>query len=568
MKIESLRAQLAAVNQRLSELTGREAVGLSYQTGESNADMLFLYGVLGGKDVGKTSMINLLAGARISIDTDLIDEGTKACVAYCHQDDLDHLRSRLNTEQARTIEFVRHTRDELRNVVLIDFPDFDSRFDNHLEEVRRLGPFLQGIVWITSPRKYADHEFLDRLETVAQSHENLYMVLNKVDQLDGKAGLDAIREEVLSVIQYGCERAGLPPISKGRIWLTSALYPDRFEFNELYQRLIRVHSAEEIARAKAQNLRAEFEKNIQRIRRHYSLDNRIEEIDQALQYIQAQTSDHFTEAYFNAVRQRVLSLEPVNRRISAGVFYQRIDHWPILRTLFYPLSGLVSFIGGRFTFTPKSSDWVESPLDLLRYDGESAAVRLQAIQTGLQARYPKTLDRQPLPSDLSSFLERRFESLLRLYEDRVVERLTSDFQAPGAALKTLIFLPLLWFPFLQPVLLHLLQDETAWLSLRGVAGFGALIISLFGAGALLESLVFLALFYFLWLMALYARGTRKILLTGEETLRDVWYEDWLPSLFAFFETPLHKRRAQWVDIAAQIEEVERDIHNEIENVLQ
>ena len=76
------------------------------------------------------------------------------------------------------------------------------------------------------------------------------------------------------------------------------------------------------------------------------------------------------------------------------------------------------------------------------------------------------------------------------------------------------------------------------------------------------------MFYFLWLMALYARGTRKILLTGEETLRDVWYEDWLPSLFAFFETPLHKRRAQWVDIAAQIEEVERDIHNEIENVLQ
>ncbi|MDP8245126.1 MAG: GTPase domain-containing protein [Candidatus Hinthialibacter antarcticus] len=562
MKIDSLRAQLAAINTRLSEMTGREEVNLSYQTGESSADMLFLYGVLGGKDVGKTSMINLLAGARISIDSDLIDEGTKTCVAYCHQNDLEHLRKRVNADLSGSIEFASHQRDELRNVVLIDFPDFDSRFDDHLEEVRRLGPFLQGIVWITSPRKYADHEFLDRLETVAQSHENLYMVLNKVDQLDGKAGLDAIREEVLSVIQYGCERAGLPPIGKGRIWLTSALYPDRFEFNDLYQRLVRVHSAEEIARAKAQNLKSEFEKNIQRIQRQFAIDDRIETIDQALEYIQIQTSEHFSEAYFNAVRQRVLSLEPVNRRISAGVFYQRIDHWPILRTLFYPLSGLVSFIGGRFTFTPKSSDWAESPLDLLRHDGESAAVKLQSIQSGLQTRYPKTLDAQPLPTDLSHFLERRFNALLRLYEDRVVERLSSDFQAPGALMKTLIFLPLVWFPFMQPVLLHLFQDETAWLSFSGVFEFGALLISLFGAGALLESLIFLILFYFLWLMALYARGTRKILMTGDETLRDVWYEDWLPSLIEFFESPLQKRRAQWVDISAQIEEIERDIDGE------
>lgn len=566
MKIDSLRAQLAAINTRLSELTGRDEVALSYQTGESSADMLFLYGVLGGKDVGKTSMINLLAGARISIDTDLIDEGTRTCVAYCHQDDLDHLRKRINSEVKIEIQFITHARDELRNVVLIDFPDFDSRFDDHIEEVRKLGPFLQGIVWITSPRKYADHEFLDRLETVAQSHENLYMVMNKVDQLDGKASLDDIRKEALSVIQYGCERAGLPPIGKGRIWLTSALYPDRFEFQDLYHRLVRVHSAEEIARAKAQNLKSEFEKNIERIRRQFSIDDRIEEIDKALDYINEQTSRQFPEAYFNTVRQRVLSLEPVNRRISAGVFYQRIDHWPILRTLFYPLSGLVSFIGGRFTFTPKSSDWVESTLDLLRYDGESAAVKLQSIQSGLQTRFPKTLDGPPLPTQLSNLLESRFNTLLRLYEDRVVERLSSDFRAPGATMKTLIFLPLIWFPFIQPILLHLFQDETAWLSFSGVFEFGALIISLFGAGALLESLIFLVLFYFIWLMALYARGTRKILMTGDETLRDVWVEDWLPSLIQFFESPLQERREQWADITAQIKEIEQDVEQEINRI--
>ncbi len=564
MKVESLRATLSGLNQRLSELTGREPVALSHQTGESSADMLFLYGVLGGKDVGKTSMINLLAGARISIDSDLIDEGTKTCVAYCHQDDATHLRNRLNSEQNSEIEFACHTRDELRNVVLIDFPDFDSRFDDHLESVKRMGPYLQGIIWITSPRKYADHEFLDRLETVAQSHENLYMVLNKVDQLDGKAGLDAIREEVLSVIQYGCERAGIPPVDQGRIWLTSALYPDRYEFQELYKRLIRVHSAEEIARAKAQNLRAEFEKNIQRIDRHYSLDRRIQEIDQALDYVQSQTSEQFPDDYFSAVRQRVLSLEPVNRRISAGVFYQRIDHWPILRTLFYPLSGLVSFIGGRFTFTPKSSDWAETPLDLLKHDGVSAAARLQSIQNGLQKLYPNSLESQPLPDELSRSLEQKFSGVLRLYEDRVVERLTSDFRAPGALMKTLIFLPLVWFPFLQPILLHLLEDETAWLSLSGAVEIGALLISLIGAGAMLESLIFLVLFYFVWLMALYARGTRNIFMTGEETLRDVWYEDWLPSLVEFFEAPLQKHRAQWVDISSQIKEIETDIHNEIE----
>ncbi|MBI1389998.1 MAG: hypothetical protein GC154_16275 [bacterium] len=568
MKLDALRSQLDAVNERLAQLTGREPAAFSFQTGESQADMLFLYGILGGKDVGKTSLINLLAGARISIDTDLLDEGTNVCTAYCHEDDLPHLRQRLADETGAAIQYASHQRNELRHVVLIDFPDFDSRFDAHLEDVRKLGPYLQGIVWITSPRKYADHEFLDRLETVAQSHENLYVVMNKVDQLEGRATLEEIRAEASQVLDFGCDRAGIPRIGQGRVWLTSALHPGKYEFKELYRRLIRAHSLEEIARAKANNLKSEFEKNFARLHKHYELDRRIAEIDEALDYLQQAIGETFSEDYYQAVEQRVLSLEPINRRISSGVFYHRIDGWPILRTLFYPLSGLVSFIGGRFSFTPRASDWVETPQDVLRYQGQTAGGRMLAIQQNLEERFPRVTRQIESPGNFGEAAERRFETMLRRYEEQVVQRITDGVKPPGSGMKTLIYLPLIWFPFVQPMLFHLSTDEPAGTAMGEIGDLFGMVISLLGAGALLESLIFLALFYFLWLMALYARGTRRVLRIGQDELRDLWYEDYVPWAAEVFQGPLQRKRAVWIDLRAKLDGIEREVNREIDQLAQ
>ena len=47
----------------------------------------------GERDVGKTTLINHQRGARISIDTDILDEGTSIAVAYAYEDDLQILKT-------------------------------------------------------------------------------------------------------------------------------------------------------------------------------------------------------------------------------------------------------------------------------------------------------------------------------------------------------------------------------------------------------------------------------------------------------------------------------------------
>ncbi len=95
MKIDALRKQLGNLNSEIAALMGLEPISLSHQIGDVQKDPLFLYGIVGGKDVGKTVFINQLAGAEISLDTDILDEGTREAVGYYHQQDADAHTRRL-----------------------------------------------------------------------------------------------------------------------------------------------------------------------------------------------------------------------------------------------------------------------------------------------------------------------------------------------------------------------------------------------------------------------------------------------------------------------------------------
>ena len=227
----------------------------------------------------------------------------------------------------------------LRNVVLIDFPDYDSRFVEHRDDVRRLSRYLQGLVWIITPRKYGDHEFVDQLEAVAQSHEYYLIVLNKTDQLDGRVPLENARREILGYLQEECKRRDISAPTGDRLIMVSALNPKHYEYPRLYERLIRRHSPEEILRAKVDNLRTEFNKNLHSMQEYYSLDDRIAELDGALEEIIVDLREHFNDAYFDTVWRRVLALGPVQHRISHGLFFQRVQHWPFygLFSIRYPV---------------------------------------------------------------------------------------------------------------------------------------------------------------------------------------------------------------------------------------
>ncbi len=559
MNIDSLRKQLDSLNDDIGGILKMTPVPLVYQTGEAEEDTLFLYGIVGGKDVGKTALINQLAGSKISLDSDFLDEGTREAVAYCHHQDAAALHRRLSVEAFARIQYVHHDRNALKNVIIIDMPDFDSRFRSHIEDTRQLSRHLQGLIWVTTPRKYGDHELLSQLETIAQSHENYFIVMNKIDQLEDKASLEAIKQEITTYLTKQCSKRNIPPPDPGHFFLISALAPDQYEFNALRDRLIRHHSLEEIVQAKGKNLLSEFKKNLERMNAQYGLSERVAAIDRALEKTQELVSTEFSDEYYETVQRRIASLEAVRRRISGTLFAHKIGGWPILRLLFFPLAGIVSGFGGRLVFPKGGHEWSDTTRELLRFQGCSASLRMQHIRVAIENSFPVLTKYFGDTPEFSALLEEKFDHFLKGYEDHVTDRLVKEVTLPGALKKISIYLPLLWFPFLQPLCLHLAGIQTPVLSLSSLKDVYAVLISLFGASSLLVSLVFLILFYTVWLIVMYAESAHSVQKKGQEEFKNLWYSQFLNWVTETLSQPLPNTRAVMTNKIAQLEEIDRTI---------
>ena len=130
---------------------------------------------------------------------------------------------------------------------------------------------------------------------------------------------------------------------------------------------------------------------------------------------------------------------------------------------------------------------------------------------------------------------------------------------PGRLKKLSIYLPLIWFPFLQPIFLRLADIKDSLSSIVGLKDFHKILISLFGASSLLVSLVFLILFYTIWLVLIYARSARKTQKKGEEEFRDLWYTQFLTWITEVLAQPLPHIRAVLSNKILQLVQIESTI---------
>lgn len=550
--IDTLRQELNRVNQEIAGLIDAPPITLPQQAGDADADMLFLYGIVGGKDVGKTSLINQLAGAVISRDTDIIDEGTRVAVAYCHEADLAAVRQRLKSYSGSRLIFVGHRRPELQNVVLMDLPDYDSRFESHLTDVKALTRYLQGLVWVTSPRKYGDDQFLKQLAAVAQSHENYFVVLNKMDQLDAQATPEKVRREVFRFITEECKKRHIHAPELNQLFLVSAVSPEKYEFRQMHERLIRPHTAREIIHAKLKNLAAEFEQNLARMRSNYALDRRIARIDEAEAFVKAQVADHFSQAYCEAVSRRLGEQPHLQRRVIKIIFGQQVKRWPVLRSLFFPLTALISAVGGTLRAVWGDEVPEKTMGDILRYDGRPPAANLFNIRDQLLAAFPDLHGDMGDEPDYNEQVHHHFARLIRAYEERLADYFTAEKRKPGVFKRLLMVLPLAWFPFLQPLVLK--TTSLNWQSPAGDILKEVLLffISLLGSKALLTSLAFLGLFYTIVMMLMYAQSGRLVQKQGRVQFQDLWYDQFLYALNEMLVRPMVTRRAA---LSAKIDEL-------------
>src|SRR4051812_40409090 len=82
----------------------------------------YLVGLIGGKEVGKSALVNALVGQRIT-DSTAYGPGTEIVVAYVHHDQVAAIKPLLDREAAGRYQIVVHSLEHLRRQVLLDLPD-------------------------------------------------------------------------------------------------------------------------------------------------------------------------------------------------------------------------------------------------------------------------------------------------------------------------------------------------------------------------------------------------------------------------------------------------------------
>src|SRR4051794_18051679 len=90
----------------------------------------YLVGLIGGKDVGKSALVNALAGRKITEITSH-GPGTEVAVAYAHASRESGLRELLEREVPGQYRIVTHDIASLERQVLLDLPDIDSHWQSH-----------------------------------------------------------------------------------------------------------------------------------------------------------------------------------------------------------------------------------------------------------------------------------------------------------------------------------------------------------------------------------------------------------------------------------------------------
>jgi hypothetical protein len=160
---QSLRAEAEELSRRLASIE----------------ESFLTIGLLGGTGVGKSTLMNALAGGPIA-STSHRRPHTDRVLIYRHA--AAQIPPTLIEAEVPWQE-IKHDNDAVRQILLCDLPDFDSLLGEHRQRVLGFLEHLDLLVWVTSPEKYADGRFYEFLALVPKATRNFSFVLNKGDLL-------------------------------------------------------------------------------------------------------------------------------------------------------------------------------------------------------------------------------------------------------------------------------------------------------------------------------------------------------------------------------------------------
>ncbi len=560
----SLTHEMQAINRELADLVGVEPVDLALGSEAALVDDLVICGILGGKDVGKSTLINALAREPVSVDAREVGRGTERPMVFVHGDVRTIVGDRLSA-LGRHVPFdvALHRADPIRNVVLVDLPDFDSEFREHLQVVRVVAPLLDRVLWVQTPRKIGDRVLAEMFHDVIKDAGNVLCVLNKVDELlaDGDLPRETEGQTLGSAdaadlfwrwqsdwVARVVEGIGFPRGDEHR-FLVAAAFSDSAAFtahvgrrwgdadwsryesdhdivtriagralddlDRLRAAVLGPVSADQARCLKEANRRRERQANTERIRRHYDVDGNAELLSLACDaaYHQQVLAETVGANFAAAVAARLAGYVRPDTALADELLEHRLDRWPLLRLAYWPFGWLSRALGRRFsashTVLPEST---EDPFEV---EGRSLLDRAELVRSRVLADHAVVASRLridaalPTAAKLSKNASSAAAGLIPRFERGLLEGIYGRDCRPGFIGKAALWFVLLWFPFLQPVLegaLAMYVESGAWHWAHGAYR----VVSAFSAAHLLMGFAVVAAVYVAVLAGMYARGLRAV----------------------------------------------------------
>lgn len=190
----------------------------------------YVLALAGGTGVGKSTLLNALAGTEVSA-TGARRPTTSEAIAWVPASRRRELAGLLDWLGVTTIR--EHEGGTLDEVAVLDLPDFDSIALEHKERVDGLLPRVDAVVWVVDPEKYMDQVMHGGyLRRYAPRIRHQIVALNRSDVLAGEDARrvaddmrNRLRREGAGEMDVLLTRArdGGPGVTELRAWLESAV---------------------------------------------------------------------------------------------------------------------------------------------------------------------------------------------------------------------------------------------------------------------------------------------------------------------------------------------------------
>jgi len=508
----------------IRDLTGASAPALMQEDApvladdalNADTDQMYLIAIIGGKDVGKSALVNALVGQEITAQTSF-GPGTEIAVAYAHEDQRDKLATLLQREAPGQFRIVTHRIDELRRQVLLDLPDIDSHYRGHVELTRRILRHVLFPIWMQSIEKYADKQPQQLLATVALGNapQNFIFSLNKVDQLTGRDSQAAARE---LAEDFSRRASSLLKIKPPPVFLLSAIHPDRYDLPELRKLLSQERSEKSVDSSRRNALQRQGLSLADWVS-HQDLEHRLQSMQRLSAAAEEEVAARLGTSLLESLVPRLQQDPAYRMALTDELMEKRVAKWPIVNLLHILLSPLVSIARRRLPLPqqfalegPESmvSAYLQS-LPTTRGEiaegaspiaGRSAAAVVQSTFASLNQSFPAIYRLytnwklwESMPAQMAeNDLRRRLSTTVERQRSRLREQLKLN-GVISAFFRTLLTIgALLWFPIVQPLL-------EAFLSGHAFRDLTLLAVRLLGVTYLLKTVAFLAIYYtLLWLI--------------------------------------------------------------------